>query len=272
MTRALTRTWTWPRPIRSCKRRWRKGRPSAFSAPSTEHAIALLVGQPASTFSIPPDARAFHPPDVPLGLPAALLERRPDIAAAERTVAEANANIGVARAAYFPTLSLTGGAGLQSSTLATLLKSSSFYWTAGASASETILDFGKRKAATEQARASFRSSAATYRETVLTAFQQVEDNLAALRIMAVESHQLDVAVKAAQKNLDLSVDRFKLGLASYLNVITAQEGLLTNQQTAVSLHEQQMVSTVQLVMALGGGWNASNLPASKRVLHDSAGK
>jgi len=237
-----------------------------------EHAIALLVGQPASTFSLKPDARAFQAPAVPLGLPTALLERRPDIAAAERTVAEANANIGVARAAYYPTLSLSGGTGLQSSTLATLLKSSSFYWTVGAAASEVVFDAGKRKAVTEQAWANYRSSVASYRETVLTAFQQVEDNLAALRIMATESHQLDVAVKAAQKNLDLSVERYKQGIASYLNVITAQVSLLSNRQTAVAIHEQQMVSSVQLVMALGGGWSTNDLPASKRVLHDSAGK
>jgi NodT family efflux transporter outer membrane factor (OMF) lipoprotein len=235
-----------------------------------EHAIALLVGQPASTFFLPADPRAFQPPGVPVGVPAALLERRPDISAAERTVAEANANIGVARAAYFPTLNLSGGTGFQSSTLAALLKSSSFYWTVGAAATETIFDAGKRKAVTEQARANYRSSVASYRQAVLTAFQQVEDNLAALRIMATESHQQDVAVKAAQRNLDLSIERYKLGISSYLNVITAQEALLSNQQTAVTVHEQQMVSSVQLVMTLGGGWSTNDLPVPRRVLHGSA--
>jgi NodT family efflux transporter outer membrane factor (OMF) lipoprotein len=236
-----------------------------------EHAIALLLGQPASAFSLNPDPRAFLPPTVPVGLPAALLERRPDIAAAERTVAEANASIGVARAAYFPSLSLTGGAGFQSSTLSKLLQSSSFYWTLGAAASETIFDAGKRQAATEQAWANYRASVANYRQTVLAAFQQVEDNLSALRILAAETRQQDVAVRASQKNLDLAVERYRQGINSYLNVITAQESLLSNQQTAVNIRQQQMVSSVQLVMALGGGWSASDLPAPARVLHGHPG-
>jgi NodT family efflux transporter outer membrane factor (OMF) lipoprotein len=234
-----------------------------------EHAIALLVGQPASAFSLEPDPRPFLPPGVPVGLPARLLERRPDIAAAERAVAQANAGIGVARAAYYPTLNLTGGTGLQSSTFSKLLSASSFYWTLGAAASETIFDYGKRKAATEQAWAEYRASVANYRQTVLTAFQQVEDNLAALRILAAETQQQDVAVRASRKNLDLAVERYKQGINNYLNVITAQESLLSNQQTAVNIRQQQMVSTVQLVMALGGGWSASDLPAPSRVLHAS---
>jgi NodT family efflux transporter outer membrane factor (OMF) lipoprotein len=236
-----------------------------------EHAIALLLGQPASAFSLQPDPRAFLPPAVPVGLPAALLERRPDIAAAERTVAEANASIGVARAAYFPALSLTGGTGFQSSTLSKLLESSSFYWTLGAAASETIFDAGKRKAATEQAWANYRASVANYRQTVLTAFQQVEDNLSALRILDVETRQQEVAVRASQKNLDVALERYRQGINSYLNVITAQESLLSNQQTAVNIRQQQMVSSVQLVMALGGGWSASDLPAPARVLHGHPG-
>ncbi len=235
-----------------------------------EHAIALLVGQPASTFSLQPAPQASKPPAVPLGLPAQLLERRPDIAAAERVVAEGNASIGVARAAYFPTFNLSGGAGFQSSTLSKLLESSSFYWAAGVAASEVIFDAGKRKAVTEQAWASYRANAATYRQTVLTAFQQVEDNVAALRILSEETGQQDVAVRASQKNLDLAIERYRLGINSYLNVITAEVSLLSNQQTAVNIHLQQMTASVQLVMALGGGWNASDLPSSKRVLHESA--
>ena len=231
-----------------------------------EHAIAMLVGQPASAFSIGPASWTHQPPDIPLGLPAQLLERRPDIAAAERAVAEGNASIGVARAAYYPTLSLSGTVGYQSSTLSKLVESSSFYWAAGVAASEVIFDAGKRKAVTEQAWANYRANAATYRQTVLTAFQQVEDSVAALRILAEQTQQQDVAVRASQKNLDLSIERYKQGLNSYLNVITAQVSLLSNQQTAVSVHMQQMTASVQLVMALGGGWNASDLPSSRRVL------
>ncbi|HEV7924861.1 MAG TPA: efflux transporter outer membrane subunit [Verrucomicrobiae bacterium] len=235
-----------------------------------EHAIALLVGQPASTFSLKPAQLAYRPPAVPIGLPAQLLERRPDIAAAERGVAASNAVIGVARAAYFPTVNLTGGMGVQSSTLSQLLKSSSFYWVAGATASETIFDAGRRRAVTQQAWAEYRAGVANYRQTVLTAFQQVEDNVAALRILATEIQQEDVAVKAAQRNLDLAFQRYRLGINSYLNVITAQVSLLSNQQTAVTIRLQQMTSSVQLVMALGGGWSTNDLPSTKRVLREAA--
>jgi len=235
-----------------------------------EHAIALLMGQPASTFSLKPAPLAYKPPAVPLGLPAQLLERRPDIAAAERGVAASNAVIGVARAAYYPTISLTGDTGLQSSTMQKLLESSSFYWALGASASETIFDAGRRKAVTQQAWAEYRASVANYRQTVLTAFQQVEDNVAALRILSTEIGQQDVAVRAAQKNLDLAVERYRLGINSYLNVITAQVSLLSNQQTFVSIHMQQMTASVQLVIALGGGWSTNDLPSRKRVMHETA--
>ncbi len=235
-----------------------------------EHAIALLVGQAASTFSLKPAPMKYSPPPVPLGLPTQLLERRPDIAAAERGVATSNAVIGVARAAYFPTVSLTGGVGLQSSTLSQLLKSSSFYWAAGAAASEVIFDAGKRKAVTQQAWAEYRAGVANYRQTVLTAFQQVEDNLAALRILSSEVGQQDVAVRASQRNLDLAIQRYRLGINSYLNVITAQVSLLGNQQTAVNIHMQQMTASVQLVMALGGGWSTNDLPSPRRVMHQAA--
>jgi NodT family efflux transporter outer membrane factor (OMF) lipoprotein len=231
-----------------------------------EHAIALLVGQPASTFSLKPAPLAYKPPPVPLGVPAQLLERRPDIAAAERAVASSNAVIGVARAAYYPTISLTGGTGLQSSTMSKLLESSSFYWAVGAAASETIFDAGRRKAVTQQAWAEYRASVANYRETVLAAFQQVEDNIASLRILSTEIGQQNVAVVAAQRNLDLAFQRYRLGINSYLNVITAQVSLLSNQQTYVTIHMQQMVSSVQLVMALGGGWSTNDLPSTKRVM------
>jgi len=235
-----------------------------------EHAIALLVGQPASTFSLNPAPISTPPPAIPVGLPSTLLERRPDVASAERAVAEANAQIGVARAAWFPTLSLTGSAGYQSTSLSSLLSPPSFFWSVGASLSETIFDAGKRKAADEQAWANYRSTAANYRQTVLTAFQQVEDNLAALRILTTETQQQNVAVKASQKSLDLSMERYRWGIASYLNVIAAQETLLGNQQTAVTLRTQQMVSSVQLILALGGGWNTSALPSSGKLVLKSA--
>jgi NodT family efflux transporter outer membrane factor (OMF) lipoprotein len=234
-----------------------------------EHAIALLVGQPASAFFLTPKPQHDKPPAVPLGLPGQLLERRPDVAAAERAVAEANASIGVARAAYYPTISLSGAVGYQSSALAKLLNSSSFYWAAGVAASELIFDAGKRNAVTQQAWASYRANAATYRQTVLTAFQQVEDNVAALRILDTENNQQGVAVKAAQRNLDLAIERYRLGINSYLNVITAQVSLLSNQQTDVSIRLQQMNSCVQLVMALGGGWSSTNMPSPRNILHSS---
>jgi NodT family efflux transporter outer membrane factor (OMF) lipoprotein len=232
-----------------------------------EHAIALLVGQPASTFSLTPAPQRDKPPAIPIGLPAQLLERRPDIAAAERTAAEANANIGVARAAYFPTLTLTGAGGFQSSTLAKLISASSLYWTAGAAASEVIFDAGKRKAATQEAWANFRAQAATYRETVLTAFAQVEDQLSALRILDAEHSQEEIAVRAAMRNLDLAAERYRLGINSYLNVITAQVSYLSNEQTDVNIRMQEMTAAVQLVMALGGGWNENELPSPGVVVH-----
>jgi NodT family efflux transporter outer membrane factor (OMF) lipoprotein len=235
-----------------------------------EHAIALLVGQPASTFSLTPKPQRDKPPAVPLGLPTQLLERRPDIAAAERTAAEGNATIGVAKAAYFPTLNLTGAGGLQSSSVANLISYSSLYWTAGAAAAEVVFDAGRRKAGVQQAWANYRADAANYRETVLAAFQQVEDNLAALRILESENAQQEVAVRAAQRSVDLALERYRLGINSYLNVITAQVSLLSNQQTDVSIRMQQMTSAVELVMALGGGWDATNLPSSRAVLHSSS--
>ncbi|HEY3856163.1 MAG TPA: efflux transporter outer membrane subunit [Verrucomicrobiae bacterium] len=234
-----------------------------------EHAIAMLTGQSASAFSLTPSPHRDNPPGVPIGLPAQLLERRPDVAAAERAVAEANASIGVARAAYYPTISLSGAVGYQSSALSKLLNSSSFYWAAGVAASELVFDAGKRNAVTQQAWASYRANAATYRQTALTAFQQVEDDLSALRILETEHGQQEVAVKAAQKNLDLAIERYRLGINSYLNVITAQVSLLSNQQADVAIRLQRMTSSVQLVTALGGGWTTNDLPTPHGVFHYS---
>jgi len=235
-----------------------------------EHAIATLIGQPASTFSLTPVQRPDNPPPIPIGVPSQLLERRPDIASAERTVAQANASIGVARAAYFPTISLTGAGGFQSSSSGVLLTASSLYWTAGASAAETLLDFGKRKAGVQQAWANYGAEAANYRETVLTAFQQVEDNISALRILEDEGVQQGVAIKATQRNYDLALERYRLGINSYLNVISAEVSLLSDQQADVSIRLQQMTSAVQLVLALGGGWDATNLPTKRDILHSSS--
>jgi NodT family efflux transporter outer membrane factor (OMF) lipoprotein len=231
-----------------------------------EHAIALLVGQPASIFSLKPLPSTNQPPMVPLGLPSALLERRPDIAAAERATAQANAQIGVARAAWFPTISLTASAGYESTALSRLISSpDAFFWSIGASAAETVFDGGKRIAADQQAWANYRSAVASYRQTVLTAFEQVEDNLAALRILGSENQQQDIAIRASQKNFDLSLEQYRTGVASYLNVISAQETLLANQQTDVSLRMNQMVNTVQLIMALGGGWDTQDLPSAGKL-------
>jgi len=219
-----------------------------------EHAIATLLGQPASTFSIATNPLAAMPVAIPSGVPSQLLERRADIAAAERRVAEANAQIGVARAAYYPAIALSGGAGYQSSALQHLLAGPNLVWSVGAALSETLFDAGKRDAVTEQARANYLGTVANYRQTVLTAFQEVEDNLAALRILSQELREQDAAVASSQRYLTLASDRYKLGIDSYLNVITAQTTLLSNQKTAINLRMQQLTASVQLIKALGGGW------------------
>jgi NodT family efflux transporter outer membrane factor (OMF) lipoprotein len=231
-----------------------------------EHAIALLTGQPASTFSIPFEPLKAEPPAIPVGLPSQLLERRPDIAAAERRVAEANAQIGVTKAAFFPSISLGVSAGFNASSIASWLSWPARFWSVGPALAQTLFDRGKRKAATEQARAAYDGTVATYRQTALTAFQEVEDNLAALRILAVEARQQDAAIKSSERSLALATERYKAGIDSYLSVITAQTTLLTNQRTALNLRTQQMTASVQLVKALGGGWNASELPTPKQLV------
>jgi len=234
-----------------------------------EHAIATLVGKPASSFSIPQQPLDSTPVGVPLGVPSQLLERRPDIAAAERSMVQANAQIGIARAAYYPTITLSGSAGFQSNELSNWLSWPSLIWSAGPSAAQTIFDGGLRKATVQQSRAAYDASVAGYRQTVLTAFQQVEDSLASLRILSIEIKQQDAAVNAAQRNLNLATDRYKLGIDPYLNVITAQTSLLTNQQTAVDLRIQQMTSSVSLIEALGGGWDASQLPSERQIISNA---
>jgi NodT family efflux transporter outer membrane factor (OMF) lipoprotein len=230
-----------------------------------EHAIAMLTGQPASTFSIPFAPMKAVPPPIPLGLPSQLLERRPDIAAAERRVAEANAEIGVAKAAFYPSLTLGGTAGLESISIATWFTWPARFFSVGPTLAQTLFDKGRRSAVTEQARAQYDGNVAAYRQTVLTAFQEVEDNLAALRILSRELEQQNTAVAAAQRTLSLSTERYKSGIDSYLNVITAETALLNNQRTAVTIQMEQMTASVQLIKALGGGWDVSQLPTPKEV-------
>ncbi len=226
-----------------------------------EHAIAVLIGRAASNFSVPTNPLVAKPVAVPIGLPSQLLERRPDIAAAERSVAAANAQIGVARAAYFPTITLTGSVGYQSTSIADLFSGPAFVWSVGGTLAETVFDAGKRRAVTEQAWATYRGTVASYRQTVLTAFQGVEDNLASLRILTLELQQQDAAVAASQRYLNLAITRYKLGVDSYLNVITAQTTLLSNQVTALNLRVEQMTASVQLITDLGGGWDVTTKTA-----------
>lgn len=228
-----------------------------------EHAIALLTGQPASTFSLPPESEVKGPPAIPVGVPSQLLERRPDIAASERRVAEANAQIGVTKAAFYPSLVLSASGGLESTSLAKLLTWPARFFSLGPTLSQTLFDAGRRRAATEVARADYDATVATYRQTVLTAFQEVEDNLAALRILTQELDQQNTAVASAQRALAVAAERYRAGIDSYLNVITAQATLLSNQRTAVALQMQQMTASVELIKALGGGWNDTQLPTPK---------
>jgi len=227
-----------------------------------EHAIAVLIGKPASDFSIPAMPLASTPPAIPVGVPSELLERRPDIAASERSVAAANAQIGVAEAAFYPTVTLNASLGLESSSLGKLFTAASRFWSVGASVSETVYDGGLRRAQTDFARAAYDATVATYRQTALSAFQGVEDNLAALRILEEEASVQNEAVKAAEKSVVLTMDQYKAGTVSYLNVITVQTIALTNETTAVQILGQRMTAAVLLVQALGGGWNAANLPSN----------
>jgi NodT family efflux transporter outer membrane factor (OMF) lipoprotein len=226
-----------------------------------EHAVAILIGKPPAEFSLPPLPLTTPPPRIPVSVPSELLERRPDIAAAERRVAAANAQIGVAKSAYYPTISLTGSGGFESSSITTLLQGPSGLWSVGLSALGTIFDGGRRRALTDQAWAAYDAQVAAYRENVLTGFQQVEDSLAAARILENEANVQDEAVVAAQRSLDLSITRYKGGVTTYLEVITAQNAALADQVTAVNILGRRMASTVLLIQALGGGWDRSSLPA-----------
>ena len=225
-----------------------------------EHAVAVLIGKPPASFSLAPLPLTMPPPAIPVGLPSELLERRPDIAAAERQIAAANAQIGVAKAAYYPNISLGATGGFESSVITTLISGPSVLWSAGPSALFTVFDVGRRRAASDQAVAAYDQAVANYRQTVLTGFQQVEDNVAAMRILEHEAQVQDRAVAAAQKYLELATTRYKGGVTSYLEVTTAQTAALSDEVTAVNILGRRMVDAVTLVQALGGGWKSSELP------------
>ena len=225
-----------------------------------EHAIAILIGKPPADFSLPPLPLTTPPPPIPVSVPSELLERRPDIAAAERRVASANAQIGVAKSAYYPLVDLAGSGGFQSGSITTLLSGPSGLWSVGLSAVGTIFDGGRRRALNDQARAAYDYQVASYRENVLSGFQQVEDNLAAVRILENEARVQDEAVAAAQRSLDLSITRYKGGVTSYLEVTVAQTAALANEVTQVNILGRRMANTVLLIQALGGGWDRSSLP------------
>jgi len=225
-----------------------------------EHAIAILTGKAPVDLTIPMGPITVAPPVVPLALPSELLERRPDIAAAERRVAAANAQIGVATAAYYPSLTLNASGGFASSTLGTLFSLPNRFWSLGPQLLATVFDGGRRRAAVAQAEAAYDAQVAAYRESVLTAFQNVEDNLGAVRILADEATQQTAAVAAAEKSLALTRNRYSAGIATYLEVITAENAAYANERTAVDLRVRQMTASVNLVKALGGGWSVAQMP------------
>jgi NodT family efflux transporter outer membrane factor (OMF) lipoprotein len=221
-----------------------------------EHAIAVLVGETPAAVAIAPAPLVASLPQIPVGLPSELLQRRPDIASAERNVAAANARIGVAQSALYPSVTLSAGAGLRSATLPDLLRAPNLFWALGAAAAQVLFDGGTRQAVIDQARAAHDAEVALYRQTVLTSFQEVEDNLAALRILEEEAALLAAAVAASRQSVQLSENRYKAGTANFLEVITVRAIALSNERTAVALLGRRFAATVQVVRALGGGWEA----------------
>jgi NodT family efflux transporter outer membrane factor (OMF) lipoprotein len=230
-----------------------------------EHAIAVLLGKPPATFNLPAAPLKTTPPPIPVGVPSELLERRPDIASAERRLAEANDQIGIAKAAFYPSLTLSGSAGLEGHTIADWLTWPSRFWAVGPGLSEVLYDAGRRRANFEAAGFNYDATVANYRQTTLTAFQQVEDNLAALRVLEREAQQQREAVQSSQNLVDLSLNRYKGGVDTYLQVITSQTINLTNQETEIDILRRRMDASVLLIKALGGGWNTSKLPTISQL-------
>ncbi len=232
-----------------------------------EHAIALLIGRPPADFSLPSAPIVPAVPQIPIGVPSDILERRPDVASAERRIAAANAQIGVAKAAWFPSLTLAASAGYQSTAISDLFSAPSFFWALGPAAlAYTIFDGGARNAQTEQAVAAYESTVAAYRQTVLASFQEVEDNLAALHILEKEAGVQEEAVNSARESVTLTTNQYKAGIVSYLSVITTQAIALANERTEATIRGQQMNAAVLLIKALGGGWNAAELPSPDQFL------
>jgi NodT family efflux transporter outer membrane factor (OMF) lipoprotein len=225
-----------------------------------EHAIAILIGKPPADFSLADAPLNYQPPSIPIGLPSELLQRRPDIAAAERRVAEANQQIGIARAAYFPTVTLGGTAGFAGTQGSNWFTWPSAFWAVGPGLVQTLFDAGRRRATSESARANYDATVATYRQTSLTAFQEVEDNVAALRILENETQQQQQAVASSKDSLQLFTNRYKGGVDTYLQVITAQTTELANERNAIDIQRRRLDASVLLIKALGGGWTVSNLP------------
>lgn len=225
-----------------------------------EHAIAILIGEPPASLSIPARVVAYTPPSIPPGLPSQLLERRPDIAIVERQMAAANEQIGIARAAYYPNFTLSGIGGLESGRPGNWFTGPSTFWSVGLSAADTLVDWGQRHALNTMAQANYDGTVANYRQTVLTAYQEVEDNLAALHILEREAKTENLAVASAQQQMDIAIKLYTRGLDPYLNVIQAQSVVLSNELTAANLVTRRMTASVLLIKALGGGWDRSQLP------------
>jgi NodT family efflux transporter outer membrane factor (OMF) lipoprotein len=230
-----------------------------------EHAIAVLTGRVASNFSIPVKPLDSSPPPIPIGVPSQLVERRPDVAAAERAMAQANAQIGIAYAAYFPTVTLSVSSGFSSSTFSHLFDASNHTWSIGPSVSETVFDAGLRNATVRQNVATYNADLAAYRQSVLTSFQQVEDGLAQVRILSKQLIQQRQAEQSAEEFLKLEIGRYQTGIDPYVDVVTAQTTLLSDQQAVITVRVQEMTGAVALIKALGGGWDSSRLPTPSQV-------
>lgn len=237
-----------------------------------EHAIAVLTGKPPADLHLAFSPASEPPPAIPAGLPSQILKRRPDVAGAERRMAAANEQIGIAQAAYFPSISLTASGGFESGALGTLLQGPALFYTLGAGAAETVFDVGRRRGGVEQAQAGYDQTVATYRQTVLTAFQEVEDNLAALGILDQESKSEDLAVRAATRATELSLNQYRGGLANYLVVLTAQTAQLTDERAAVDILRRRLDASVGLIKALGGGWDVTTgIPRAEQMATGTTG-